>query len=506
MKRIAVGQVLQETNRLNRVPTTLAEFEAWGLATADEVMAEYSHGGELAGFARLPEILGERVEWLGLVRAMAWPGGPLTDGAFGEVMDRLVSPLGREPVDGVLLSMHGAQCAQSEPDVTGKALAAVRRVVGDGVPVVVTLDLHANITQRMVREADVLVGYHTFPHVDHGQCGERAARALARMLTTGQAPAVEARKIPMIANDDGRATDRGVLSELWREIVAAEQGDGVASVGLYQAQPWIDVPELGWACYQAYWTQTPPLDSRALADACWATRDYAGTEFLSPEQAVAAALEVEGRPVVISESYDATNSGAPGDSTHLLAELVQADLGDRGALTFCVDPEAVSRCFEAGQGARLKLTVGGKRDTVYCDPLPANATVERLGEVRYRLSGHAGDRLDVSMGRAAVIQAGDATVVLTEQTGPGSSPMLYRSIGVEPREYRIVVAKSPEGFRRDYEPFAAAIRYCVAPGCSTPDLLQVKYRDVSRPLYPLDDMAGLEEASWAGPMRRAGTG
>ncbi len=500
MPRIAVGQILQETNSINPVPTVRGDFEVYGIAVGAEIMDRYGDVGELAGFAHLPGMLGSEVEWLGLVRAVAWSGGPMADVLLSEFTFELVGLAANANPDGVLLSLHGSQCSTSCPDAAGHLIAAMRYAVGPDVPIVVTLDLHANITAQMAAEADVLVGYHTHPHTDHVQTGARAAAALAGMLESGQRPRVSAHKIPMIANDDARATDTGVLADLWRRIVAAEAADDVLSVGLYQVQPWLDVPDVGWTLYQAYCGDAPPLDPVVVAEECWATRHYAEREYLRPEKVVPAALEIAGGPVVISESHDATNSGAPGDSTHLLKALLDADIPDGGALTFCIDPAAVAACARTGTGRRVTTNVGGKRDPVYCTPLRLQGTVEGLGSLEYVLSGHGGDNLRVNMGNAAVIRSRDVTVLLAEHTGPGSSPLMYRAMGLEPTQFKIVIAKSPEGFRRDYEPFAAGILYCTAPGCSNPILTELGYTHVTRPVHPVDEMESITEASWAGPM------
>jgi microcystin degradation protein MlrC len=143
--------------------------------------------------------------------------------------------------------------------------------------------------------------------------------------------------------------------------------------------------------------------------------------------------------------------------------------------------------------------VGGKADP-YSRTLSLRARVRYLGQVAYTLSGHGGHNLPVDMGRAAVITTGDVTVVLVEETGPGSSPKLYETVGLAPRDFKIVIAKSPEGFRQDYEPFAAGILYCGAPGCATPYLLEAGFRSVSRPLYPLDEIDEMSQAPWAGEL------
>ncbi|MBM3279083.1 MAG: M81 family metallopeptidase [Candidatus Handelsmanbacteria bacterium] len=496
MKRIAVGQLLQETNTLNPVQTTRRHFEVYGLARGREVMDQYGHTEELSGFAALPELLGESVEWLGLLRARAWSGGALAPGLLAELVDSFTAPLRGQRVDGVLLSLHGAQSAAEDPDVTGALLAALRQALGPQVPLVATLDLHANLTRRMVHSADVLVGYHTFPHIDQVSCGQRAAGALTHLLRTDQRPKISAYKLPLLTNTDGRTTDRGVLVSLWKELVAAEDHPEALSTAIYMAQPWLDVPELGWTLYQAYLGERPPLDPERVAAACWQTRAHRQTPFQRPEELVPAALKIPGRPVAVSESHDATNSGAPGDSTLLLTALAGTAIPGGGALSFCVDPQSVARCFAAGQGATLDLEVGGRMDP-YSHPLPLRAIVRTLGKVQYTLSGHGGHNLPVDMGRAAVIASGDLTLVLVEETGPGSSPRLYEAVGLDPRDFKIVIAKSPEGFRQDYEPFAAGILYCGAPGCATPFLLEAGFKSVSRPLYPLDEISDMAQAGWA---------
>lgn len=497
MKRIAVGQILQETNTLNPVATTRADFEAYGLVTGSEVVERYGDVGELAGFAALPSLLQEDIEWVGLCRAVAWSGGPLAGGLLAELTEAVLAPLRSTQVQGVLFSLHGAQAAVDDPDVSGHVLEAMRRQVGPHIPITASLDLHANLTPRMVESADVLLGYHTFPHTDHISCGARAARALAQLLGTSARPTTRAWKIPMVVNNEGRTTDRGVQRVLWRRIAAAETRDHVLSVGLFMVQPWLDVPDLGWSLYQCHWGDTPPLAFEEIGQQCWETRRHRETPYVRPEDLVAAARAIDGGPVAVSEGHDATNSGAPGDSTLLLQALLSEPIGEGGALVFCVDPAAVVECARSGEGASLDLRIGGHRDP-FSDPLPVRARVESLGQLTYRLSGHGGDNLPVDMGRFARIRAGEVTVVLVEQTGPGSSPLLYETAGANPRNHKIVVAKSPEGFRQDYDSFASGVLYCAAPGCATPYLDTVSFARVTRPLYPIDDLQQTTDARWAG--------
>ncbi|HCL27630.1 MAG TPA: hypothetical protein DIC52_04230 [Candidatus Latescibacteria bacterium] len=503
MTRIAIGQLLQETNSLNPVLTRREDFESYGLVSGAAVVERYGDVGELAGFTTFPEAAGTAVEWHGMLRAVAWSGGPLEQGLLAELIEGMVAPLRGASIDGVLLSLHGAQCAIGEPDVSGRMLEAIRTTIGSQVPIVATLDLHANVTPLMAQHADALLGYHTFPHVDHVSCGRRAARCLARILRDGTRPAVHAYKIPMVVNSEGRATDYGMQTDLWRRLVATEDRADVHSASLFMVQPWLDAPWLGWTLYQAYSGDRPPIDPVEFGETCWQSRRHRDLEYITPDTLIESARAIGGGPIAVSEGHDATNSGAPGDSTQLLAAMVKQEIGEGGGLCFCIDPEAVGHCLAAGEGTAVTMTIGGKRDP-FSEPLAVQGTVAAVGELSYTLSGHGGHNLPVNMGRMARLRVRDTTIVLTEQTGPGSSPLLYEAAGVDPSRVKIVLAKSPEGFRADYEGFAAGILYAAAPGCATPFIDQVKLAQSHRPVFPQDDFAATTDAAWAGPIYQRG--
>lgn len=495
MKRIAIGQIQQETNTFNPSLTTRADFENFGWAEGENVLDRYGDSGEFSGFRFLPEELGGPVEWLGLVRAKEVAGGPVDDLFLKELAGQLESTLSGTEIDGVLLSLHGALASPEIPDVEGWILGKIRALIGPEIPLVATLDLHANITVKMIEEADVLVGYHTFPHIDHKECGRRAARALAQLLKYQITIRVSAAKIPMVVNTRGFTTDSSIMMDLYQRMVDAENNSETLSVGLYMAQPWLDVPELGWTFYQAYCGREPPLDAAAVVEECWEKRKFNKMNLPGPDEVISQALAIDGRPIAISEGHDATNSGAPGDSTRFLGALLERNIPAAGALTFCVDSQSVEHCLEAGEDSEIVLKIGATTDP-YSQPLEVSARVKKLGSVRFTHSGHGGHNLKVDMGRAAVIRSGSTTVVLTERKGLGSSPKLYQSLGLDPRKFKIVIAKSPEGFRNDYEPIAADFLYSDAPGCASANLIELEFNKANRPLFPLDEFENLHDAHW----------
>ena len=498
--RIAVGQMWQETNSFNRNPTRFADFEASGFAVGDEVVGQYGRTSDLAGFLTTCQEWKPDVRFVGLARCKCWPWGAVESEAGRRIRETFQTALAEAgEVDAVFLALHGAMAADDEPDLTGALLERVRAVVGPDVPVVGSLDLHANITRRMVEHADVLVGYHASPHLDTFETGQRTARALIRMLDDGVRPVKYWRKLPMITAAELHDTFTGPPAPLYRRLEQLETEQDVLTAGIYMAMPWLDGPSNGWTVTltttgrDARWRRT--VDD--LCAGCWDLRKTLNdVRRFSPAEVVQKALEHGGHPIVIGDGANATNSGAAGDSTHLLREFLKQDSIPHGALLFLVDPDAVAVARQMGVGGTFNTAVGGTFSPEYSEPIQFRGTVEHLLDVRFVLNGHGGSNLPIDMGGGAVVRSGDVTVLFTETGGPGSSPALYESAGLDPRTYGIVVALSPAGFRAEYGPFAADILLADCPGPATPNWHRLNFLHVNRPLWPLDDIDRPQQAVW----------
>lgn len=498
--RIAIGQLWQETNTFNRNFTTRADFQNWGTATGADVLGKFGESGELGGFTAGCRAWNPGLELVGLARLACWPWGRVDAATWKWTQETFAASLqAAGKVDGVLLALHGAMAAEGEDDVTGALLEQVRQAVGPDVPIVGTLDLHANITVKMMEQADLLVGYHTSPHLDHFETGERGVRGLRWMLEQGRRPAKYWRKLPMITPAESHNTFTGPPAPLYRRLEELERDPEVLSAGLYMAMPWLDCKALGWvvtlhtASPAPRWVEA--LDD--IAEKCWELRGaMSDIERFSAAEVVAKALAHGGHPIVIGDGADATNSGSPGDSTVLLREFLKQQPIPHGALTFLVDPEAVTQAQQLGVGGAFDAFVGATFAPEFSEPLRFRGTVERLLDVQFVLDGHGGRKMPIHMGRGAVVRSGDVTVLFTEKNGPGSSPLLYEAAGLAPRTCGIVVAKSPAGFRADYDPFVAAAFLADCPGCATPNWHRLRFENIDRPLWPLHEIARPEEAAW----------
>jgi microcystin degradation protein MlrC len=490
--RIAIGQLWQETNSFNPLPTTRRDFEEFGVLRGADLLERMADTNELGGFIQALRRWPERPEAVGLVRLPAWPGGAATHDTFTWLRDELAGALRRElPVDAVLLALHGALVAEGAPDVEGEVLGVLREVLGPGKPLVATLDLHANVTGRMVAAADALVLYHTAPHVDVFETGGRGAAVLRRILVDGARPVTAFQKLPLVVPAERANTQdpHSVSSRFSERLQELEARPGVLSAGLATVQPWLDIQEMGSAVLVV--TDADEALARAecarlAADVWEARRDYL-PELVPLEEAVRVAHENADGLVVLSDSADATTSGAPGDSTWLLVELLKYDW-PRPALVTLVAPEVVAAAQRLGLGAELTASVGGVRDRRFARPLTLTARVERLFDARFVISGHLARNLSIDMGPSAVLCRGNVHVVLTSRSGPHFAPELFRSAGLDPFAAGVLVAKSPCGFRAAYAARAKKILVVRAPGCAPSDFWHYEYRHIPRPLWPWDEI------------------
>lgn len=480
-----VGSLVQESNTFSPLGSDLSIFENGFLRFGAEGLREMAgKGTEVGGFIAAGKRAG--VALVPTVVGWAPSGGPMAAGDSKKLAESLlgrVSGAGR--VDGVLLALHGAWASEQHLDADGWLLGEVRRVVGPDVPVVVSLDLHANVTGAMVRAADALVGYKSYPHVDMFETGVRAAELLFRTLRRGAKPGMAVTKVPMLVPPENAGTDRGPLSELWGEAQAWERGDEGRLASIFTVQPWLDVPELGCAVVTVGPGGDDGVEADALARGLWERRRRFTVPLAAPEEAVERALASSEGPVLLVDSSDSVSSGSPGDGTALLRALLDAK-PRRPALVTVVDPEAAREAV-AADGREATLTVGGRLDPGRNEPVSLTARCRKVAEGRVGFTAGVGDGLTADLGLAAVIEVGGLRVLLMENPVPCYDPALYRAVGLEPSEAQAVVVKSPNNFRWTYRGIARERVYVDAPGASTPKLSSLDFRRAPRPLYPFED-------------------
>jgi microcystin degradation protein MlrC len=497
MPRILIAECKQEVSTFNPVPSRYEDFRvARGQAVFDYHRTTREEvGGALSVF--------DSAGGVELVPAYATSsntsGGVLAAESFDRLSGDFLSSLAEAgTVDAAYFSLHGAMQAENENDPEGFLLQEARRILGEEIPIVVSLDIHGILTDRMLKHSDAVVAYHTYPHVDFFETGERAATLLLKIVS-GQARPVTARvKIPALARGDEMITETGSISEcisLAKEIEASQTG---LSAGVMWGNPFTDVPELRTNSFAVTNGDEATAKNYAieLAERFWMHHEKMQVPLTSLEDAVRLAATVSSGTVVMMDAADATSSGASGDSNAILREAIRQDYRGR-ILTPIVDPVAVEKAFAAGVGSTICMTVGGALDSARYRPLEVEARVRSLADGKFR-SESFGWQWD--SGNTAVLEAGNATLVVGTNPVSLFDRSWFYANGQDPRRFDMVVVKSPHCEPQMFADWCAMLINVDAPGATSANLRSLGHTTCARPLFPLDE--GVEFQPVADVFRR----
>lgn len=480
--RIAVGGFMHESHSFAPIPTRWSDFLKPGGFPRPQRPTTLldglrSTGVPSAGAIQAAERMG--IEIAPLSWAFAYPAGPVESEAFERVAAWIVSDLSdaleKGPLDGIYLDLHGAMVAEGFPDAEGELLRRVRAVAGPDVPILCSLDPHCNLTAEMVERSDALTPYRTYPHVDMKQTGARAMELLVQRIRKGKPFHRAYRQVDFWLPITSQCTMVPPMSEVYAEREEIERRHGVAELGFCFGFPYADFPGCGMAI-AAYGDDQASADAAAdefLALLYKRERDFAG-EILPPDRAVAEAIRSSGsRPVVLADTQDNPGGGGHGDTTGLLAELVRQDAD--AVLGLINDAESAATCHAAGEGATVSLSLGGKSDGA---PLDVTARVLRLSDGRYVNIGSMAGGNPADLGPSALIQIGRVRVIVTSRKTQAYDFQLFRHLGVEPTEQRIIAVKSSVHFRADFQPIAERVLVVAAPGPVVADPATLPFRNL----------------------------
>lgn len=484
--RIALIHVSQETNDFNPEPTSLRDFEAFGLFEGQEIVDRVGALGQIGGHFQAIRDSGLSVETVPIIRAHAVAGGRIDSEARRFFLDKIAAGLkaaGR--IDGLALQLHGASSAEGLDDVEGEQTALCRAILGPDVPIVLGLDHHANVTDQMVRESDAIVGHRTQPH-DPFDTGRIGTALLLRLIQEKLRPTMAHRKIPLVTHQEQFLTAQGPMKVWFDRARAMEADPRVLQAAPFPMQPWLDVAEGGWTSVVVTNDDQALADRLAdeLADLVWSLRDdLMAREAVPVDEAVRRADQAAKGVVVLSDTGDTVFGGAAGDSNVLLESMLR--LGIRGrALMPMIAPKAVARLFEAGEGATVTLPLGGEVAPAFFTPLTVTGIVRRLGSGLVPVTGYQDSAID--MGRVAVFEIGHVTILLSELRGVGGNlPDVYRPFGVEPRDFKMAVLKTASNFQF-FAPIASQVIRADTRGPGQSDVFSLPWSRLPRPIHPLD--------------------
>lgn len=483
--RIAIGGFLHESHSFVPRPTTYRDFVEPGgfppLCHGPALISSLRHTSVPASGA-IAAVEAEQATVVPLAWAFANPAGPVQDEAFERIAALncalLSMALDEAPLDGVYLDLHGAALVDSFPDAEGEMLRRVRAIIGPDLPLTISLDPHANLTEAMIRLADVVVPFRTYPHVDMKQAGARAAGLLFDRIRRGRPWARASRQLDFWIPLGAQCTLMPPMESVMADRAAIAGRTGIVELAFCFGFPYADFPDCGPAL--AVYADTQP-EADAVADEFLnhvSAREQDFTqELLSSEAAVADALQrlaSNPGPIVIADTQDNPGGGGHGDTTELLAELVRQKA--RGALLCLInDAESAAACHAAGEGATISLSLGGKSDGM---PYPCLARIERVTDGRFTLTGPMGAGNPANLGPTALIDIDGVKVVVVSRKMQALDQAIIRHVGIEPSSCPVLVLKSSVHFRADFGSIARHIIVATAPGPVIADPATLNFRHV----------------------------
>lgn len=494
MIRIVTGTISHETHVLSNISTGLDEFRNRRLIYGNELFREFTDtataaGGIIEGCKR------QGFELVPTVFASATPSGIVTKEAFDTILRGILEGIkDSEPYHAIILHLHGAGVSEEFSDIEGKVLMEARRLARDR-PVVSTFDLHANYTSLMVENADLLVGYDTYPHVDGYERGLEAVELTARMLDGSLKPTVGFRQPPMMPALQVQFTGKYPMKKLIDEAHRIEKIKDVEQVTVAAGFPWSDIPNVGMSFIVTTNDDQELADMLAyeLSEIAWNMR----RDFLVRPTPLREALRrvkmADKGLIVLADIGDNPGGGAPEDGTIVLRSVLEEGLKN-GVFAVIWDPKAVAIAVEAGVGEKVSLVLGGKTDEMHGEPLDVTGIVKRISDGKFTNLGPMSTGAESDMGKTVVLDIGGNEVIVTSKRKQPTDLGLYKSQGINLDDKRFVVVKSSVHYRAAHEPVAKEIIELDTPGLTSPRLASFEFKNIRRPIFPLDiEMIGITE-------------
>ena len=487
-KRIAFAQIIQEQNFFSPLKTTIDDFEQNGIYYREKVLENISQNSGLNGFIEAAKTE-KNIELVPIMKVASLPKGPIIEKDYNNIKNKLISILKESmPLDGILLSLHGAMSSEKTFDIEGDILESIHKEVSKYIPISVSIDLHANLTDKMIANACFTEGFKTSPHIDMFETGYRVAKALFNILENKLILKSYFVKIPMITGARLHNTNKGAFKKLFDLVRSIENKPDVFGASLFAVQPWLDVPELGWSAL----VYSDKQDSKSgeyankIARMAWEIKDKLVPEELSVKEALDKIKKYKKGLVVFSDN-DSTTSGASGDNTCVLEEVLRQEV-DYPVLLTVVDQEVVQKAVDIGVGNKITALLGGKVDK-YCNPVKISALVKSVMDKDFFSKSksninHYGYTIDP--GRIVILKVKEINIVASEKTCMVFEPSFYENLGFNLKDFKIVLVKSPMGFRYFYEKIAKSIVLLNCPGLASSNFNLYEYKNITRPLYPLD--------------------
>ncbi len=489
--KVMTAEISHETNSFSRRKTGKEAFMARYVLLGEAAIAERgSVNTELAGFLDVGRAFDWQIEHV--LSASAGPSGKITRNAFDWLCEPILSSIKKHKYDGLLLGLHGAMGLDFCDDGEGELLQRIRDLTGKALPIAITLDPHANVSEQMCALADIIVSFNTYPHIDMRDTAYQAGEILQRMMA-GEIKASTIRVgRPMLEEVNGGRTDIGPMIERMSRARTYEQQADVFAVSINAGFASADVEKVGptvlvtgqgdFAAHTVF--------AETIADDIWNRRFEVLNEYLSVNEsaAIASSYEAKHGPLVIADYADNPGAGGYGDSTALLRELLAAGVTN-ACFAPMVDGEAVQTLQGVAVGERLQIMLGGKTDPDFGGgPLAVDAELLALSDGHFSGDGPMINGLHGSFGATAIIRVDDIEIIVVTLPRQILDLQQFKAFGIDPQQKNVVALKSMQHFRAAFEPIAGQVIVCDSGALCTPRYNRLPYRNVRRPIFPLDQI------------------
>ena len=487
--RVLTAELAHETNTFSRRVTDAQSFkDHYVLMGDDAIRARGDANTELAGFADAGKDYGWKIDHV--LSAAAGPSAKVERAAFEWLCDPIVAAVERRNFDGILLGLHGAMVLDFCEDGDGEILRRIRASVGAEIPIAITLDPHANVSQQMCSLADIIVSFRTYPHVDMRETGGRAGAILQRTMAGEIKPHTVRVRRPMLEETNGGRTDVGPMIprlaaardyECHADVFAVSVNAGFASTDVADVGPTVLVTGQGDPDPHIAFTET-------IADDIWTRRHEALNDYLTVEAAAAVAVGFDPRngPLVIADYADNPGAGGYGDSTALLGALLDAGVNN-ACFGPMVDGETAQALHKVKVGEKVHISLGGKTDAAFGGgPLKLDGELVSISDGHYVGDGPILGGLHRSYGPSAVLRVDDIEILIVTIAKQILDLQQFKSFGIEPERKGVIALKSMQHFRAAFEPFAGQVVICDSGALCTLHYERLPYRNVPRPIFPLD--------------------
>jgi microcystin degradation protein MlrC len=493
--RIVTGTISHETNVYSNILTDLDEFKKRRLLYGDELFKDFEETKSPAG-GLIDGCKQNGYDLIPTVFASAVPSGIITAKAFDTILNGILDGVKEAgEYDAVVMHLHGAGVSEKFTDMEGKVLSEVRKLV-EKKPLVATFDLHANYTNQMIKSADILIGYDTYPHTDGYERGLEAINLTKKMLEGSLSPTIGFSQPPMLPALQVQFTGRYPMKRLIDEAHKMEGYPDVETITVAAGFPWSDIPEAGMSFIVTTNNNQKLADELAkqLHDMAWnMRRDF----LVSPTPLRQALRQTKARaknsPIILADIGDNPGGGAPEDGTVVLKAIIEEELTG-GVLALIWDPSAVEKSIETGLGKLVYVQLGGHTDEMHGKPLSVSGRVKHISDGKFISDGPMGKGVQKDMGPTVILEISGNDVIVTSKRLQPLDLTLYRSLNIKPEEQHFIVVKSSVHFRAAHQPIAAEIIELDTPGLTSPRLAGFGFKNIRRPIFPLDlEMLGITE-------------